>query len=89
MWIKRLYVDEDGYADYVSIEPDRKKQGSNVIGTCHICGEYILFGEQYAKTEDGKMIHCRDSRDDYCIDEEWDKLTAEEKAEKLGYEVVT
>lgn len=59
-----------------------------IRGYCHVCGDPIYEWEQYAINDDRQMIHLQDWSDDDCINDEWDHLTAEEKAEMLGYEVI-
>ena len=59
-----------------------------IVGRCHVCGGEIYDNERYAVAPDGKMIHCAGAHDSDCLDNEWSKLQADEKAEMLGYEVV-
>ena len=68
---------------------DMEPRESKTIGYCHVCGGEIYDGERYAELPNGKMIHCADELDADCLNEAWSKISASEKAEMLGYEVVT
>jgi hypothetical protein len=45
---------------------------------CGVCGEVIQIGEYYGEFS-GKSV-CSD-----CLEDEWQELTVQEKADKLGY----
>lgn len=76
----RFLTDDERYTE----TPEPK-----VIGHCHVCGGEIYDGERYGTTEDGNLIHCATDHDCDCIDDVWSGLSAAEKIERLGYEVIT
>lgn len=62
--------------------PKEPKEVDNGCGVfCRSCGRELEVDEVYGECE-GRTL-CQD-----CLDNEWTRLSVEEKYERLGYEVV-
>lgn len=52
----------------------------NIIGECICCGGEIYEGSEYYTTDNDEMVHA----DNYCVNELWNDLSIDEKADILG-----